>query len=79
MLLVECNTVCGFIPTIRSGAQFATDSHLGGEADDPDTYLVADQNIDGLMYISGVGRKEGAEDDQHFSGTMAGCVAVVAC
>lgn len=79
MLLVQCNSICGFVASIRSGAQFATDSHLGGEADDPDTYLVANQSIDRLVYISGIGRKEGAEDDQNFSGTMTGGMAVVAC
>lgn len=78
MLLIERNSVCCFVASIRSGAQFATDCNLSSKTNDPDAHFVTDQGIDCLMYISGVRGEEGTEDDQHFSGAVTRCMTTVA-
>lgn len=77
MLLVESDTVRCLIAPIRSSAELATYCHLRRETDYPDTDLVTDQSIDGLVNIPRIRRQQGSEDDQNFSGAMAGRVAVV--
>jgi hypothetical protein len=54
-----------------------TDGYLSGKTDDPDSYFVGDQGVDGLVDIAGVGGEEGAEDDENFSRTVTRCVAML--
>jgi hypothetical protein len=55
MLLIERDSVRRFIASVSPAAELLTDGNLGSKTDDPDTYFVRDQGVNGLVNIAGVG------------------------
>ena len=79
VLLVHGDTVgarvCGGEGGVCSADEFAADSDLCGEADDAADDVGGCEGIDCCVDVAGVGRVEGGEDDEDFTGAMGWCVA----
>lgn len=76
MLFIKCYTVCGIVTPVSLATNFAADGHLGGKAHDSNTYFVVDERSYRLVYITGIGGKEGTKYDENLTGAMAWGMAV---
>jgi hypothetical protein len=63
VLLIQRDSICGFIATICLCTKFPADCDLGGESDNSNPDIVGEQGTYRLMNVSRVGGKKGPKYD----------------